>query len=175
MEVNINLLPWRKTRYQRRLTSFYSASICLLFLIGTIFWLAHHWIMSSNQQRRLNNTRTIAKITALQAQLKSMHYLNNTKKRITLLTHITQQNQQRFNNLMEITQALPTNAYLTRLEIHPPAVIFQGHANNALTVATFINNLNHINTLKKITLSKIIQQNDSVYSIQAQLHTIKPS
>lgn len=173
--MNVNLLPWRETRYQQRLTCFYSAFVFGLLLLLSTSSLAHYGVMASNQRQRLNNHQIALKITILQSKLGSLQTLETIKSRITLLHDIARQNQQSVDTPRKVSRALPIHAYLTQLDVHPPVLLLQGHADNTQTVAAFIQRLHRISTLKKVTLRKITQRNDSTYSIQAQLRTIKPS
>src|ERR1700735_1119712 len=148
----INLLPWRDEQRRERQTHFWIAmgGALLGAFVLAFAWYLMFSSMIDGQQRR--NDRLRAEIKGLDKQIEEINSLESAKQKFIARMEIIEKLQRSRPEIVhvfdEIVKTLPDGAYLTGVKQTDQKFKFDGVAQSATSVSTFMRNIDSSEWLK---------------------------
>jgi type IV pilus assembly protein PilN len=142
---HINLLPWREEQRQEQTRQFVTVTALSLILTGALFALVH--VSFNNQIEHQNNRNQILKneIARLDASLKQIAELEETKAQLLARMDVIQSLQQRRPQIVhlfdDIVRTVPEGIYLTSLKQEGEQLTIQGVAESNGRVSAYMRNI----------------------------------
>lgn len=155
--MNVNLLPWRKQRLQKKGIQFLLLGCGSLIITLILIIFLHVLLVAHNHNAVLYYAELQSKIL-----VRSRHNTITTKAQPSLHTVVVLNTIERERNtilpgLRTIAQSLPPTCYLTRLHYHG-SWLMQGSAPNLHSISELLSRLKNYPRFHHVVLSNIVSQ-----------------
>ena len=142
---HINLLPWREARRKRRQQQFLGVLAAAVGLTVAGVYLGHSYMQGLIDQQQARNERIEQEIALLDAQIREIQDLQETKRQLLARMRIIEELQQRRTEIVhlfdELVATLPDGVYLTALKQEGDALLLDGMAQSNARVSAYMKNL----------------------------------
>lgn len=156
---HINLLPWREERRAEQTRQFISLLIMSVAFAAAIVFLVHVNVGKMIDHQNYRNNILTKEITQLEADLKEIQNLEETKERLLARMEIIQSLQQRRPQIVhvfdEIVRTMPEGIYLKKIKQTADSFVFTGISESNGRVSAYMRNINASEWLKKPKLKVI--------------------
>jgi type IV pilus assembly protein PilN len=142
---HINLLPWREEQRQEQTRQFATITVLSLVLTGTVIFMVH--VMFDNQidHKKYRNKMLQDEITTLDASLKQIAALEDTKEQLLARMDIIQSLQQKRPQIVHLfddfVRTVPEGIYLTKIKQEAEQLTIQGVAESNGRVSAYMRNI----------------------------------
>ncbi len=155
----INLLPHRETkRRERKLHFTIALGVATVASVGFAF-VAYLWVNSMISAQQHRNTVLRSEIKLLDKQIEEINSLENDKQRFIARMEIIEKLQRSRPEIVhlfdEIVRTLPDGVYLTGVTQTESKLKFEGVAQSATRVSTFMRNIDSSSWLKNPELEVV--------------------
>lgn len=142
---HINLLPWREEQRHEQTRQFATIAALSLVLTGAVIFLIHVTISNQIDHQIARNKILQDEITTLDASLKQIATLEDTKEQLLARMDVIQSLQQRRPQIVhlfdEIVRTVPEGLYLTSLKQQAEQLTVQGVAESNGRVSAYMRNI----------------------------------
>jgi type IV pilus assembly protein PilN len=156
---HINLLPWREERRAEQTRQFISLLIMSVAFAAAIVFLVHVNVSKLIDHQNYRNNILTTEITKLEAELKEIKDLEETKERLLARMEIIQSLQQRRPQIVhvfdEIVRTMPEGIYLKKISQTVDSFKFTGVSESNGRVSAYMRNIDASDWLKKPRLKVI--------------------
>jgi type IV pilus assembly protein PilN len=142
---HINLLPWREEQRQEQTRQFATITVLSLVLTGAVIFMVH--VMFDNQidHQKYRNKMLQDEITTLDASLKQIAALEDTKEQLLARMDIIQSLQQKRPQIVHLfddfVRTVPEGIYLTKIKQEAEQLTIQGVAESNGRVSAYMRNI----------------------------------
>ncbi len=142
---HINLLPWREELLQEQTRQFATITGLSLALTGALIFLVHVSFSNQIEHQKYRNKILQDEITTLDASLKQIEELEETKAQLLARMDVIQSLQQRRPQLVhlfdDIVRTVPEGIYLTSISQSDEQLVIQGVAESNGRVSAYMRNI----------------------------------
>ena len=142
---HINLLPWREELRQERTRQFTTYTVLSLLLTGAIILLVHATINGQIEHQTFRNKILQDEITTLDAALKEIKALEQTKAQLLARMDVIQSLQQRRPQIVHLfddfVRTVPEGIYLTLIKQEVKQLTIKGVAESNGRVSAYMRNI----------------------------------
>jgi len=142
---HINLLPWREEQRQEQTRQFATVTVLSMVLTGAIIFVVH--VMFNNQidHQIYRNKMLQDEITTLDASLKQIDALEETKEqllaRMDVIQSLQQQRPQIVHLFDDFVRTVPEGIYLTNIKQEGEQLTIKGVAESNGRVSAYMRNI----------------------------------
>ena len=142
---HINLLPWREEQRQEQTRQFATVTVLSMVLTGAIIFVVH--VMFNNQidHQKYRNKMLQDEITTLDASLKQIDALEETKEqllaRMDVIQSLQQQRPQIVHLFDDFVRTVPEGIYLTNIKQEGEQLTIKGVAESNGRVSAYMRNI----------------------------------
>jgi len=156
---HINLLPWREERRKEQTRQFVSLLLITTAFAAAIVLLVHVNVGKTIDHQNYRNGILTSEITKLEAELKEIQDLEETKERLLSRMEIIQSLQQRRPQIVhvfdEIVRTMPEGIYLNDIKQTSDTFEFTGISESNGRVSAYMRNIDASEWLKTPKLKVI--------------------
>ena len=142
---HINLLPWREEQRQEQTRQFATITALSLVLTGALFFMIHASIESQIDHQKYRNKILTDEITRLDASLKQIETLEETKEQLLARMDVIQSLQQRRPQIVhlfdDLVRTIPEGIFLTKIKQSGERLTIQGIAESNGRVSAYMRNI----------------------------------
>lgn len=142
---HINLLPWREELRQEQTRQFATFTVLSLLLTGAIILLVHVTINGQIEHQQFRNKMLQDEITTLDASLKQIAALEETKAQLLARMDVIQSLQQRRPQIVHLfddfVRTVPEGIYLTLIKQEAKRLTIKGVAESNGRVSAYMRNI----------------------------------
>jgi len=142
---HINLLPWREEQRQEQTRQFATITILSLVLTGAVIFMVHVMINNQIDHQKYRNKMLQDEIATLDASLKQIDALEDTKEQLLARMDIIQSLQQKRPQIVHLfddfVRTVPEGIFLTKIEQQAEQLTIQGVAESNGRVSAYMRNI----------------------------------
>ena len=142
---HINLLPWREEQRQEQTRQFATIAALSLLLTGAILFMVHATFNSQVEHQKFRNKMLQDEITTLDAALKQIESLEETKDQLLSRMDVIQSLQQRRPQIVHLfddfVRTVPEGIYLTEVKQKGEELTIKGVAESNGRVSAYMRNI----------------------------------
>ena len=142
---HINLLPWREEQRQEKTRQFATVTVLSLMLTGAAVFMVHVTFNNQIDHQKHRNKMLQDEIKTLDASLKQIETLEETKDqllaRMDIIQSLQQQRPQVVHLFDDIVRTVPEGIYLTSIEQHSAQLTINGVAESNGRVSAYMRNI----------------------------------
>lgn len=172
---HINLLPWREELRQEQTRQFATITALSLALTGALVFLVHVTFNNQIDHQKSRNQTLKNEIATLDASLKQIEELEETKAQLLARMDVIQSLQQRRPQIVhlfdDIVRTVPEGIYLTELSQAADQLTFKGVAESNGRVSAYMRNINASDWMSMPKLSVIETRKGTLRSSDFTLTT----
>jgi len=172
---HINLLPWREELRQEQTRQFATVTVLSLILTSAIIFLVHVSFNSQIDHQKYRNKILQDEITRLDASLKQIEQLEETKAQLLARMDVIQSLQQRRPQIVhlfdDIVRTVPEGIYLTTIKQSADLLTIKGVAESNGRVSAYMRNIDASDWMSTPKLSVIETKKSTLRSSDFTLTT----
>ncbi len=142
---HINLLPWREEQRQEQTRQFATVTVLSLTLTGAILFMVHVTFSNQIDHQKYRNKILQTEITTLDASLKQIEALEETKEqllaRMDVIQSLQQQRPQIVHLFDDFVRTVPEGIYLTKIKQEGEQLTIKGVAESNGRVSAYMRNI----------------------------------
>lgn len=142
---HINLLPWREEQRQEQTRQFATVTVLSMALTGAIIFLAHVTFNNQIEHQKFRNKMLQDEITTLDASLKQIDELEDTKEQLLARMDVIQSLQQRRPQIVHLfddfVRTVPEGIFLTTINQENEQLTIKGVAESNGRVSAYMRNI----------------------------------
>ena len=142
---HINLLPWREEQRQEQTRQFVTILALSLLLTGAIIFMVHTIFDNQINHQKYRNKILQDEIALLDASLKQIAELEETKEqllaRMDIIQSLQQQRPQIVRLFDDFVRTVPEGIYLTKIKQEGDRLIIKGVAESNGRVSAYMRNI----------------------------------
>ncbi len=142
---HINLLPWREEQRQEKTRQFTTVTVLSLVLTGALVFMVHVTVNNQIDHQKYRNKMLQDEITTLDASLKQIEALEETKDqllaRMDIIQSLQQQRPQIVHLFDDFVRTVPEGIYLTTIEQKGAQLTIKGVAESNGRVSAYMRNI----------------------------------
>ncbi|GMR01123.1 MAG: type 4a pilus biogenesis protein PilN [Gammaproteobacteria bacterium] len=142
---HINLLPWREEQRQEQTRQFATVTVLSLALTGVILFMVHVTFSNQIDHQIYRNKILQDEITTLDASLKQIEALEETKEkllaRMDVIQSLQQQRPQIVHLFDDFVRTVPEGIYLTDIKQEGDQLTIKGVAESNGRVSAYMRNI----------------------------------
>ncbi len=142
---HINLLPWREEQRQEQTRQFATVTVLSLVLTGAILFMVHVTFSNQIDHQKYRNKILQTEITTLDASLKQIEALEETKEqllaRMDVIQSLQQQRPQIVHLFDDFVRTVPEGIYLTKIKQQGEQLTIKGVAESNGRVSAYMRNI----------------------------------
>ncbi len=142
---NINLLPWREEQRQEQTRQFATVTVLSMVLTGAIIFVVHVMFNNQIEHQKYRNKMLQDEITTLDASLKQIDALEETKEqllaRMDVIQSLQQQRPQIVHLFDDFVRTVPEGIYLTKIQQEGEQLTIKGVAESNGRVSAYMRNI----------------------------------
>ncbi len=142
---HINLLPWREEQRQEQTRQFATVTVLSLVLTGALVFMVHVTVNNQINHQKYRNKMLQDEITTLDASLKQIEALEETKDkllaRMDIIQSLQQQRPQIVHLFDDFVRTVPEGIYLTSIKQQGPQLTIKGVAESNGRVSAYMRNI----------------------------------
>ena len=142
---HINLLPWREEQRQEQTRQFATVTVLSMALTGAIIFLAHVTFNNQIEHQKFRNKMLQDEITTLDASLKQIDELEDTKEQLLSRMDVIQSLQQRRPQIVHLfddfVRTVPEGIFLTEIKQEADQLTIKGVAESNGRVSAYMRNI----------------------------------
>ncbi len=142
---HINLLPWREELRQEQTRQFVTLTVLSLALTGALIFMVHVIFNGQIEHQKFRNKMLQDEITTLDAALKQIATLEETKEKLLARMDIIQSLQQRRPQIVHLfddfVRTVPEGIYLTLIKQEVKQLTIKGVAESNGRVSAYMRNI----------------------------------
>ena len=142
---HINLLPWREEQRQEQTRQFATVTVLSLVLTGAIIFLIHITFSNQIDHQKYRNKILQDEITRLDASLKQIEALEETKEqllsRMDVIQSLQQQRPQIVHLFDDFVRTVPEGIFLTNIKQQGEQLTIKGVAESNGRVSAYMRNI----------------------------------
>ncbi len=142
---HINLLPWREEQRQEQTRQFATVAVLSLILTGAAIFMVHVSFNNQIDHQQFRNKMLQDEIKTLDASLKQIETLEETKDqllaRMDIIQSLQQQRPQIVHLFDDFVRTVPEGIYLTSIKQQGEHLTIQGVAESNGRVSAYMRNI----------------------------------
>ncbi len=142
---HINLLPWREELRQEQTRQFVTLTVLSLALTGALVFMVHVIFNGQIEHQKFRNKMLQDEITTLDAALKQIATLEETKEKLLARMDVIQSLQQRRPQIVHLfddfVRTVPEGIYLTLIKQEVKQLTIKGVAESNGRVSAYMRNI----------------------------------
>ena len=142
---HINLLPWREEQRQEQTRQFATVTVLAMALAGAIVFLVHVTFNNQIEHQKYRNKILQDEIATLDASLKQIDELEETKEQLLSRMDVIQSLQQRRPQIVHLfddfVRTVPEGIFLTSIKQNANQLTIQGVAESNGRVSAYMRNI----------------------------------
>ncbi len=142
---HINLLPWREEQRHEQTRQFATVTVLSLVLTGAILFMVHVTFSNQIDHQKYRNKILQTEITTLDASLKQIEALEETKEqllaRMDVIQSLQQQRPQIVHLFDDFVRTVPEGIYLTKIKQQGEQLTIKGVAESNGRVSAYMRNI----------------------------------
>ncbi len=142
---HINLLPWREEQRQEQTRQFTTVTILSMVLTGALIFMVHATFSNQIDHQEYRNKILQDEITQLDASLKQIATLEETKEkllaRMDVIQSLQQQRPQIVHLFDDFVRTVPEGIYLTKIKQQGKQLTIKGIAESNGRVSAYMRNI----------------------------------
>ena len=142
---HINLLPWREEQRQEQTRQFATVTVLSMALTGAIIFLVHVTFNNQIEHQKFRNKILQDEITTLDAALKQIDELEETKEELLSRMDVIQSLQQRRPQIVHLfddfVRTVPEGIFLTTIKQSGDNLTINGVAESNGRVSAYMRNI----------------------------------
>lgn len=142
---HINLLPWREEQRQEQTRQFATVTVLSLVLTGALVFMVHVTVNNQINHQKYRNKMLQDEITTLDASLKQIEALEETKDqllaRMDIIQSLQQQRPQIVHLFDDFVRTVPEGIYLTTVKQQGEQLTIKGVAESNGRVSAYMRNI----------------------------------
>jgi len=142
---HINLLPWREEQRQEQTRQFATVTVLSLVLTGAIIFMIHITFSNQIDHQKFRNKILQDEITRLDASLKQIEALEETKEqllsRMDVIQSLQQQRPQIVHLFDDFVRTVPEGIFLTNIKQQGEQLTIKGVAESNGRVSAYMRNI----------------------------------
>lgn len=142
---HINLLPWREEQRQEQTRQFTTVTALSLILTGALMFMVHVSFNNQIEHQKSRNKTLQDEITTLDASLKQIEALEETKEQLLARMDVIQSLQQRRPQIVhlfdDIVRTVPEGIFLTDIKQQGEQLTIKGVAESNGRVSAYMRNI----------------------------------
>ena len=142
---HINLLPWREEQRQEQTRQFATVTVLSLILTGALVFMVHVTFNNQIDNQQFRNKMLQDEIKTLDASLKQIETLEETKEqllaRMDIIQSLQQQRPQIVHLFDDFVRTMPEGIYLTTIEQQGEQLTIKGVAESNGRVSAYMRNI----------------------------------
>ena len=142
---HINLLPWREEQRQEQTRQFATVTVLSLILTGALVFMVHVTFNNQIDHQKFRNKILQDEIKTLDASLKQIETLEETKEqllaRMDIIQSLQQQRPQIVHLFDDFVRTVPEGIYLTNIEQQGEQLTIKGVAESNGRVSAYMRNI----------------------------------
>jgi len=144
---HINLLPWREEQRQEQTRQFATITGLSMVLTGALIFMVHVSFANQIDHQKTRNKMLSDEIKTLDASLKQIETLEETKEQLLSRMDVIQSLQQRRPQIVhlfdEFVRTVPEGIFLTNIKQQGESLIIQGIAESNGRVSAYMRNIDN--------------------------------
>ena len=142
---HINLLPWREEQRQEQTRQFATVTVLSLILTGALMFLVHATFNGQIEHQKFRNKMLQDEINTLDASLKQIETLEDTKEqllaRMDVIQSLQQQRPQIVHLFDDFVRTVPEGIFLRDIKQEGTQLTIQGVAESNGRVSAYMRNI----------------------------------
>ena len=142
---HINLLPWREEQRQEQTRQFATVTVLSLILTGALMFLVHATFNGQIEHQKFRNKMLQDEISTLDASLKQIETLEDTKEqllaRMDVIQSLQQQRPQIVHLFDDFVRTVPEGIFLRDIKQEGTQLTIQGVAESNGRVSAYMRNI----------------------------------
>ena len=142
---HINLLPWREEQRQEQTRQFTTISVLSLILTGAVVFVIHVTFNNQIDHQKFRNKMLQDEIKTLDASLKQIEKLEETKEQLLARMDVIQSLQQRRPQIVHLfddfVRTVPEGIFLTNIQQTGEQLTIKGVAESNGRVSAYMRNI----------------------------------
>ena len=142
---HINLLPWREEQRQEQTRQFATVTVLSLILTGALMFLVHATFSGQIDHQKFRNKMLQDEINTLDASLKQIETLEDTKEqllaRMDVIQSLQQQRPQIVHLFDDFVRTVPEGIFLRNIKQDGAQLTIQGVAESNGRVSAYMRNI----------------------------------
>lgn len=142
---HINLLPWREEQRQEQTRQFATVTVLSMALTGALIFMVHVTFNNQIDHQKLRNKMLQDEIATLDASLKQIEALEDTKEqllaRMDVIQSLQQQRPQIVHLFDDFVRTVPEGIYLTDIKQEGNQLTIKGVAESNGRVSAYMRNI----------------------------------
>ena len=142
---HINLLPWREEQRQEQTRQFATVTVLSLILTGAVMFLVHATFNGQIEHQKFRNQMLQDEINTLDASLKQIETLEDTKEqllaRMDVIQSLQQQRPQIVHLFDDFVRTVPEGIFLRDIRQEGTQLTIQGVAESNGRVSAYMRNI----------------------------------
>jgi type IV pilus assembly protein PilN len=142
---HINLLPWREEQRQEQTRQFATVTVLSMVLTGAIVFMVHVSFSNQIEHQKYRNKILQDEIATLDASLKQIEKLEETKEqllaRMDVIQSLQQQRPQIVHLFDDFVRTVPEGIYLTKIKQEADQLTIKGVAESNGRVSAYMRNI----------------------------------
>jgi len=142
---HINLLPWREEQRQEQTRQFATVTVLSLILTGAVLFMVHVTFSNQIDHQKYRNKILQTEINTLDASLKQIATLEETKEqllaRMDVIQSLQQQRPQIVHLFDDFVRTVPEGIYLTQIKQQGEQLTIKGVAESNGRVSAYMRNI----------------------------------
>jgi len=142
---HINLLPWREEQRQEQTRQFATVTVLSLILTGALMFLVHATFNGQIEHQKFRNKMLQDEINTLDASLKQIETLEDTKEqllaRMDVIQSLQQQRPQIVRLFDDFVRTVPEGIFLREIKQEGTQLTIQGVAESNGRVSAYMRNI----------------------------------
>jgi len=142
---HINLLPWREEQRQEQTRQFATVTVLSLILTGALMFLVHATFSGQIEHQKFRNKILQDEINTLDASLKQIETLEDTKEqllaRMDVIQSLQQQRPQIVRLFDDFVRTVPEGIFLREIKQEGTQLTIQGVAESNGRVSAYMRNI----------------------------------
>ena len=142
---HINLLPWREEQRQEQTRQFATVAVLSLILTGALMFLVHATFNGQIEHQKFRNKMLQDEIKTLDASLKQIETLEDTKEqllaRMDVIQSLQQQRPQIVRLFDDFVRTVPEGIFLREIKQEGTQLTIQGVAESNGRVSAYMRNI----------------------------------
>ena len=142
---HINLLPWREEQRQEQTRQFATLAVLSMVLTGATVFMVHMALDNQINHQQYRNTLLQEEIKTLNASLKQIEALEETKEqllsRMDIIQSLQQQRPQIVHLFDDFVRTVPEGIYLTNIKQQGEQLTIKGIAESNGRVSAYMRNI----------------------------------
>lgn len=172
---HINLLPWREEQRHEQTRQFATVTMLSIALTGAIIFLVHVTFNNQIEHQKFRNKILQDEITTLDASLKQIDELEETKDQLLSRMDVIQSLQQRRPQIVHLfddfVRTVPEGIFLTSIKQSADQLTIQGVAESNGRVSAYMRNIDASHWMSTPKLKVIETRKGTLRSSDFTLNT----